>query len=255
VNLTLARKIRGLFRRLGFDIQKIPRVTAIPDAEFYAPLFSPWRGYGDFNEYYRAVQSHSLVSEERCYVLFSLARQALALNGEFWECGVYKGGTAILFSKLLHEHGNGRGVRLRLFDTFDGMPETDAEKDRHRRGDFHDTSLETVRQRIPHASFVEFHAGVIPQTFAGRENSRIAFAHVDVDIYHAVRDCCGFIYPRLLPGGFIVFDDYGFPSCPGARQAVDEFFHDKPEVPLVLPSGQAVVIAMPDKKFTTKMRW
>lgn len=250
MNLSLARKIRSVFRRFGFDLQKIPRVGAIPDAEFYAPLFSPWRGYGEFAEYYRAVQNYSLVSEERCYVLYSLARQALALSGEFWECGVFKGGTAILLSKLLQQYGKERVPPLHLFDTFAGMPETDAEKDRHRRGDFSETSLEAVRARIPHKSFVEFHAGVIPQTFVGMEKSRVAFAHIDVDIYHAVRDCCAFIYPRLLPGGFMIFDDYGFPSCPGARQAVDEFFDDKPEVPLVLPTGQAVVIAAPTKTST-----
>jgi len=47
--------------------------------------------------------------------------------------------------------------------------------------------------------------------------------------------------PQFSAGGFF-FDDYGFPTCPGARQAVDEFFADKPEVPLVLPTGQAIVI-------------
>lgn len=39
----------------------------------------------------------------------------------------------------------------------------------------------------------------------------------------------------------MLFDDYGFPTCPGARQAVDEFFDDKPETPLVLPTKQAIV--------------
>ena len=35
-------------------------------------------------------------------------------------------------------------------------------------------------------------------------------------------------------GAVIVYDDYGFPTCPGARKAVDDFFADKPEMPLVL---------------------
>jgi O-methyltransferase len=64
---------------------------------------------------------------------------------------------------------------------------------------------------------------------------------VDVDILDSVKACCEFLYPRLQAGGFLVFDDYGFPSCPGARQAVDRYFRDKREVPLVLPTGQAVV--------------
>lgn len=66
-------------------------------------------------------------------------------------------------------------------------------------------------------------------------------AHVDVDIYHAITACCQFIFPRLAAGGFMVFDDYGFPSCPGARLAVDQFFADKKVYPLVLSTGQAIV--------------
>jgi O-methyltransferase len=54
-------------------------------------------------------------------------------------------------------------------------------------------------------------------------------------------DCLNFIWPRLSQGGFIVFDDYGFPTCPGARAAVDEFFHAKDFRPLCLPTGQALV--------------
>jgi O-methyltransferase len=57
-----------------------------------------------------------------------------------------------------------------------------------------------------------------------------------------------FVWLRLTLGGFIVFHDYGFPSCPGARAAVDEFFAARTCVPLCLPTGQAVVFkGMPDK--------
>ncbi len=41
-----------------------------------------------------------------------------------------------------------------------------------------------------------------------------------------------------------MFDDYGFASCPGARRAVDEFFVDKPERPLGLQTGQALVVKL-----------
>jgi O-methyltransferase len=39
----------------------------------------------------------------------------------------------------------------------------------------------------------------------------------------------------------MVFDDYGFLTCPGAKKAVDEFFSDKREYPCYLPTGQAIV--------------
>ena len=238
----IKKAARRMLFALGLDVRRVrhTRPPSIPDGEFYAPLFSPWLGYGDFARYLQLVGSVSLVSPDRIYVLYTLALNALRIPGEFWECGVYKGGTARMFAELLSAQGDGR--ILHLFDTFAGMPETDAAHDLHQRGDFSDTSLERVRSFVGHRSRTEFHPGFIPDTFTPMQSSAIAFAHIDVDIYRSVTDCCAFIYPRLVSGGTMVFDDYGFPTCPGARQAVDEFFHDKAETPLVLQTGQAIVI-------------
>ena len=40
----------------------------------------------------------------------------------------------------------------------------------------------------------------------------------------------------------MIFDDYGFLTCPGAKQAVDTFFSDRPEAPIYLPTGQCIVV-------------
>jgi O-methyltransferase len=214
--------------------------TEVPDLAFYRPLFSPWLGYQDFKHAFLPVRHHTLVSPDRCYQLYSLLHQAVHVPGEVWECGVYRGGTAMMFAALLEKLMPSK--TLHLFDSFAGMPETD-EADWHQGGDFHDTSLEGVASKIPQKNVV-FHAGFIPDTFAGMEDSRICFAHIDVDLYRAVKDSTEFLYPRVSAGGFIVYDDYGFVSCPGSRRAVDEFYADKPEVPLVLPTGQAIVFKM-----------
>jgi O-methyltransferase len=217
---------------------------SIPDSGFYRPLFNPWIGFGDFPLYFSRTVGRTLVSADRCYMLYSLAKQALTLGGEFWECGVYKGGTAALLAEIITRAAPADSIRkrrLRLFDTFAGMPETDPEKDRFRQGDFGDVSFNEVRAAVGNADFISYHKGLIPETFKGLERSRIVFAHIDVDIYKSIMDCCEFIFPRLKAGGFMVFDDYGFPSCPGARQAVDEYFMETDAVPLVLPTGQALV--------------
>ncbi|MDP4230693.1 MAG: TylF/MycF/NovP-related O-methyltransferase [Bacteroidota bacterium] len=225
----------------SLKVQKVKTVRGIPDAQFYKPYFSPWLGYGEFKPFVEAAEKYTLVTADRCYVLYCLGKQALQLGGEFWECGVYKGGTAILLAKVIAEYGKQTGTKLHLFDTFEGMPDVNAQKDWHKSGDFKDTSEEAVGARVGHPEHVVTHKGFIPDTFKGLENSKISFAHIDVDIYQSILDSLNFIYPRLVAGGFIVFDDYGFPTCPGARQAVDEFFAGKPEQVLAMPSGQAVV--------------
>lgn len=214
-----------------------------PDRELYAPLFSPWLA-PEFQSLMRRVEPLTLVSRERCWILWSLALQCARVRGNFLEAGVYKGGTAILLRAALEKSGVTGDKRLRLFDTFAGMPATDASRDYHKLGDFDDTSVATVRERVGTPAYIDYHEGFIPKTFDGLEGEDIAFAHIDVDIYRSVADCCAFVYPRLSPCGVMVFDDYGFPGCPGARQAVDEFLADKPESLLVLPTGQAVVVRL-----------
>lgn len=217
-----------------------PAMTTIPDRQLYAPLFSPWlASSGDFRGYYEVAASRTLVSPDRCHVLYTLLKQAIHVEGDIWECGVYKGGTAAMFAKILRHAGPWK--KLFLFDTFEGMPETDADRDIHRKGDFSDTSLESVARYVGEPDLCVFRKGFIPRTFDGLEAAKLAFAHIDVDIYRSILDCLEFIWPRLSFGGFIVFDDYGFPTCPGARLAVDEFFANKATCPLCLPTGQAVV--------------
>jgi O-methyltransferase len=165
------------------------------------------------------------------------------LSGQFAECGVYRGGTALLFSRLLSEANK----KLFLFDSFEGLPEANKAYDKHYgKGDFADTSLESVRQVLKDFHhFIEFRQGWIPSTFEGLADQRWAFVHVDVDLFQSALDCCEYFYPRLVSGGVMVFDDYGFAMTRGDKDAVDQFFLDKPEPPLVLPTGQAVVVKLP----------
>jgi O-methyltransferase len=51
-----------------------------------------------------------------------------------------------------------------------------------------------------------------------------------------------FFYPRLVPGGVILCDDYGFTTCPGVRRAVDEFMADKPEHVVHVPTGHGFLV-------------
>jgi O-methyltransferase len=240
----LKKSLRALLSKLGLEVRRAPRtqggdVFHIPDGDLYRPLFSPWLGQGEFRRYYDIAAPRTLVSPDRCYVLYTLLCQALSLQGDVWECGVYKGGTAAMIAAFLKERRSSK--RLYLFDTFEGMPETNAAKDWHKKGDFADTSLDEVIRFIGDQERCVIRKGLIPETFTGLESAGIALAHIDVDIYQAILDCLQFIWPRLSSGGFIVFDDYGFPSCPGARAAVDEFFQQGPCVPLCLPTGQAII--------------
>jgi O-methyltransferase len=217
----------------------------LPDARQYTPnlsrpIYRPYKAE-DFRSLYAEIAPYTLVSPDRVHILYSCARQALALPGDFIECGVYRGGTAMLLQRVLELSGAPGGKKLLLFDTFEGMPENDARGDSYRPGEMSDTTYADVCSRLDRGGNALIFKGLIPATFDGLGDRRFAFAHIDVDIYRSIKDCCEFIYPRLNAGGWMVFDDYGFPSCAGGRRAIEEFFADKPEVPVVLPTGQALI--------------
>jgi O-methyltransferase len=216
--------------------------TPVPDSHLYQPLYSPWEGEAAFDGLYRTVKPHTLVSRDRCFVLWKTLQQAAHLPGEFIECGVFRGGTALLEAATLQEQNQARP--LHLFDSFAGMPTTTAGVDSFQPREFRSTSAEAVGRLLSPYPFVLLHVGFIPDTFAGLQTESIAWAHVDVDLYKSVCDCIDYIYPRLVPGGFMIFDDYGFPSCASARRAVDEAFTLLPEMPLCLPTGQCLVVKL-----------
>ncbi len=225
--------------QLIFLAKKERQAEAAPTPKASAISMKPievWEKDPKFNAAMRAVP-FTLVDKQRCFMLYQFALQSLGLDGQYAEIGVYKGGTAKILATVLE----GMHKDLHLFDTFEGMPETDARRDLHHKGDFADTSLESVQRIVGSAPSIHYYKGFFPATAGPIRPHRFSFVHIDVDIYQSVLDSCEFFYTRMTPGGIMLFDDYGFESCPGAKQAVDEFFADKVERPCYLPTGQCVV--------------
>ncbi len=201
-----------------------------------------WETDPTFKKLLADVRPLSLNRPQSLFNLYQFAKATRPLPGDVAEVGVYKGGTG----RLLAQVYDGTDKQIFLFDTFAGMPDAiNPDVDGWSAGDFGDTSIEAVRKAVAAWPSVTCIAGLFPATAGPVVDRRFAFAHIDVDIEQSVRDCCEFFYPRMAPGGAIVIDDYGFINCLGARNAVDDFFADKPEVPLYLPTGQAVIFRSP----------
>lgn len=221
--MSLELLVKKAFAKAGFSIQRLP--------------VQEWRNDPLFKDLLREVEGVTLLDPIRCYMLYQLARRSRDLAGDAAEFGVYRGGTARLIGRALA----GSGKTLWLFDTFSGMPETDPVKDTHRRGDFSDTSAENVKLTLMGVEKVELRPGFFPESARGLDDKTFAFVHVDVDIHRSIVDACKFFYPRLTRGGVLVFDDYGAPTCPGVKAAVDVFFAEAGEPTLYLPTGQCIV--------------
>lgn len=160
--------------------------------------------------------------------------------GDLIELGSYTGSTAAAFAWLLDELDPAR--RLHVFDRFD-----------IELGSAHDIRARfEERMRARGVRMPEIHAGDVLRTVPEGLPPVIAFAHIDLGtgsdnaLHAALMDhALKHVYPRLSPGGVMVFMDYHIPgvtingndSNPGVRAACDRFFADKPERIKLLQGG------------------
>jgi len=237
--------VQKFFNKFGYRLtkirggEKLPYTRNHPYSSYtYSPWFENW-----FLDILKKISDHTLVSEDRCYTIHMFSKHCRHLEGDFAECGIYKGGTAYLISLILKDNSNHQKT-LHLFDTFSGMPKSaNEDKSHHKEGDYQDTSVEAVKDFLSDYSFVEFHPGLIPDTFEAVTNKKFAFVHIDVDIYQSIKDCCEFFYERMTKGGIMIFDDYGFQGYElAAKKAVDDFFIGKSEIPITLRNGQCLIL-------------
>jgi hypothetical protein len=152
------------------------------------------------------------------------------LNGGVIEVGVFRGYSARHLVWALPKK------QIHLFDTWEGMDDlVDLSIDQDRWAGYSNVDFEVVhdylKAQVGDKLFenISFYKGVFPATAEGMEDERFCLAHIDVDLYHSTKDACEWIYPRMVRGGIMMFNDYSCGECPGATKAVDEFFASKPE--------------------------
>jgi hypothetical protein len=156
----------------------------------------------------------SLVPPAQLEAMGALARKTPP--GAFAEIGVYRGGSA----KVLYDIAQEQDRELHLFDTFKGIPFQTPGLDRHEVGNFAvEPGFEHVlREALPLAWI---YVGTYPETH-GDDLPPMAFVHVDCDQYTSYKAALTLMWPLLVPGGIMLFDDY--PYLGGAKKAVEEHF-------------------------------
>ena len=88
--------VQRFFRAFGYELTRRGEPSlyteCVPYGYFtYSPWCEPW-----FQKIYRSIQKDTGVKPDRCYMLYRFAQHCLHLDGEFAECGVFRGGTAVL---------------------------------------------------------------------------------------------------------------------------------------------------------------
>lgn len=183
----------------------------------------------------------------RVLTLMYLVRRANgAPDGDYVELGTHKGFAARLIWNLMD-----RSKDFYCFDTFEGFTESDLKienqiyKNAWTVGNFAPTSPEGVANYVNDgkpAKNLHMVKGWFPDSFAGYENKKWRFIHIDMDLYQPCKKAMEILWPQLVPGGIMVVHDYGCYGFPGAKKAVDEFSRTVGIVPIEMADRWGSVI-------------
>jgi hypothetical protein len=186
----------------------------------------------------RPYPAPSPASQANINVIFSQLEQTQDVDGDVAECGVWRGRTLVPIALWLQQHS----IRKHVFgfDSFSGFPDDAIAVDLAMEGEpyqykshgaFADTSLEFLIQKLARlgvAEMVTLEPGLFSDSLPRHGDRRFSFVHLDCDIYQSYKECLEFFYPRMSPGGVVLFDEYNDPAWPGCNRAVDEFLSGKP---------------------------
>ena len=203
--------------RLGYRVFKVERTDGSRATDPYGmvvldEMYSPWLTDKDFLAAYEVIRSHTLVDVFRCYELWTLVDQSAKLDGAILEVGVWRGGTGALIAQRAKLSGISDPVYL--CDTFAGVVKASGRDSHYQGGEHADTSRTQVEDLIhrkldlPSVVVLE---GVFPEeTSRYISDQRFRLCHVDVDVYQSAKDIVDWLWDRLVVGGMVIYDDYGF---------------------------------------------
>lgn len=192
--------------------------------------------------------------EWRAHIACWAAVNGLKLGGAFVECGVNRG----FLSRVITDYLGIKSLpRFYLLDTYSGFSEKylsqkqiEGLKAWHAKsgrsgpwqaGMYEDCYDDVVRtfSDCPQVKIVR---GVVPDTLQDVQANRIAYLSLDMNCSGPEIAALEYFWPKLVPGAYVVMDDYGWPGHEEQRDAFDDWAK-RADVPLLsLPTGQGLLV-------------
>jgi O-methyltransferase len=195
---------------------------------FPKSTYSPWLNDDAFLKTYDIIKVNTLVDIYRCYELWQISKNLQHNNAAIIEVGVWRGGTAGLLARA-----NDNNSPVYLCDTFEGVAKAGEKDNQYTGGEHADTSVETVENLMKKLDISGYHIlkGIFPDVNANLlEREQFKICHIDVDVYNSAKDIFNWVWQRMIVGGVVVFDDYGFAACAGITTLVNELAAETPNV-------------------------
>lgn len=225
----------------GHDAKYLPEEKTVVEELCAAFEASPLSLAHRLQTFPRHVRRQDIARFLAKYEIFKVS---LPAHGSVVECGVFAGGGLLSwshFSAILEPYNHTR--RIIGFDTFEGFPDVHEKDARHgtsehlRAGAFkthtdiqaeieHLAALQDRNRPLGHIPKVELVAGdacqTVPRYVQDNPHLLVSLLYLDFDIYEPTRVTLEHLYPRVVRGGVVAFDELNSPEFPGETTALLE---------------------------------
>jgi hypothetical protein len=172
-------------------------------------------------------------------------------EGDFVECGVNFGFFSSAIMKFLD--WDTLGKTFYLMDTFCGIDESlllDNERmggtvetnRRHLHRGFYTSDVADVRRNFREWENVRIIEGSVPETLTQVDCDRVTFLHLDMNCAAPEVAALEFFWPRMISGGIVLLDDYGFGEHVAQKTEIDRCAERIGVMIASLPTGQGLII-------------
>jgi hypothetical protein len=178
----------------------------------------------------------------RAHVTQWAGAHAKLLDGDFVECGVNRAFLTMSLATFV-DFKSMVGRKFYLFDTFNGLvPDlVDVEDRAAYRNDYPDC-YEFVRDSFKDHPNVILVRGPVPDTLSRVDIERVAYLSIDMNCTRPEEEALRHFWPKMVSGGIVVLDDYGFPGHESQKRAADRVAASVGVGVLSLPTGQGVIM-------------
>lgn len=230
--MSLKRRVKEVWRTFGANEYAEDGLTTAHVAKFLED--------NEFLKAYRAGEEtgswHGARLRWRVYTCCWAARQAVALPGDFVECGVNRGGISRSVIEYV-DFGN-LPRSFYLLDTFCGGPDV-AEVNRN---DYSECFADVQKTFAPFKNVVLV-KGRIPESLANVKTQQVSFLSIDLNNPAPEIAALRFFWPKLVPGAVTVLDDYAYSrDYDQQRVAIDQLGDELGFSVLTLPTGQGLIV-------------
>jgi len=179
--------------------------------------------------------------EWRAYIACWVAAKVMGLEGDFVECGVNRGG---LSRTVIHYVDfNSLGKKFYLLDTFQGLDEkyiSKEEKKLNINPGVYEECYDAVKETFKPFN-VQIIKGSVPETLDEVKSQKVCYLSIDMNCVEPEIAAAEFFWDKLVSGGIMILDDYGWSMYYEQKKAFDIFASQKGVKVLSLPTGQGLI--------------